>query len=382
MAGIYIHIPFCSQFCTYCNFYSVKQLGLREQFVDALLGEAAAKKDFFKDTGSSVTTIYIGGGTPSVLSLPLLERLVGGVKELFGLQSGIEEFTIEVNPNDITPEYAAGLVALGVTRVSMGVQTFIASHLKWMNRRHTAEEGVCAFRILRDAGVKNISLDLIFGYELLSEEDWKYNIDRMTALAPEHISAYQLSIESGSALGAMARRGEYRGLSDAECEKQYHLLQRKLSEAGYEQYEISNFAKRNSDGEVMKSQHNSSYWDGTPYLGLGPAAHSYNGKKRFWNNPSVKKYCNYYNKGEGLLSDICGYEELSAENIFDETIMLGLRRTCGFSLESLDKQILSQIIPQINSLISNGLLVMEGDNVRIPAHKLFVSDFIIERLFV
>ena len=382
MAGIYIHIPFCSQFCTYCNFYSVKQLGLREQFVDALLGEAAAKKDFFKDTGSSVTTIYIGGGTPSVLPLPMLERLVGGVKELFGLQSGIEEFTIEVNPNDITPEYAAGLVALGVTRVSMGIQSFIASHLKWMNRRHTAEEGVCAFRILRDAGIKNISLDLIFGYELLSEEDWKYNIDQMTALAPEHISAYQLSIESGSALGAMARRGEYRGLSDAECEKQYHLLQKKLSEAGYEQYEISNFAKRNSDGEVMKSQHNSSYWDGTPYLGLGPAAHSYNGKKRFWNNPSVKKYCNYYNKGEGLLSDICGYEELSAENIFDETIMLGLRRTCGFSLESLDGEFLKYILPEIGYLVSKGLLVRESNNIRIPSDKLFISDSIIRELFV
>ena len=490
MAGIYIHIPFCSQYCTYCNFYSVKQLGLRERFVEAFVKEAWHKKDFFKEKGSSVTTLYIGGGTPSVLLPAQLEVIVHGVTEAFGLvlpnenqpqksvgENYIEEFTIEVNPNDITPDYAAFLVKIGVNRVSMGMQSFVDSHLKWMNRRHSSQEGIQAYRILREAGIKNISLDLIFGYSSLSDKEWEYNIDTMVSLAPEHISAYQMSIEPGSALGAMARKGLYKPLFDEECEKQYLLLQKKLSEAGYVQYEISNFAKpdktsKDSAGRLeslqeqcWRSAHNSSYWDGTPYLGLGPAAHSFTGKdapggaRRLWNNPSVKKYCSYYcgdNHPEDsaaavsfaaeFAEGIAGYEELTVEDIFNETIMLGLRRTCGFpldSLASLDASLLHQIVPDINRLVMSGQLIMEdhrgsqhlgssqslgsspalgassacvdsqlpresqfpreslplgesgapartevsaeaisGKKIRIPASKLFISDSIIRELFV
>lgn len=460
MAGIYIHIPFCSQYCTYCNFYSVKQLGLRERFVEAFVKEAWHKKDFFKERGSSVTTLYIGGGTPSVLLPAQLEAIVHGVTKAFGLvlpngnqpqksvgENYIEEFTIEVNPNDITPDYAAFLVKIGVNRVSMGMQSFVDSHLKWMNRRHSSQEGIQAYRILREAGIKNISLDLIFGYSSLSDKEWEYNIDTMVSLAPEHISAYQMSIEPGSALGAMARKGLYKPLSDEECEKQYLLLQKKLSEAGYVQYEISNFAKpyktsKDSAGRLeslqeqcWRSAHNSSYWDGTPYLGLGPAAHSFTGKdapggaRRLWNNPSVKKYCSYYcgdnhpedsavavNFAAEFAEGIAGYEELTVEDIFNETIMLGLRRTCGFpldSLASLDASLLHQIVPDINRLVMSGQLIMEdsgasqflgaylplgesgapartevsaeaisGKKIRIPASKLFISDSIIRELFV
>ena len=469
MAGIYIHIPFCSQYCTYCNFYSVKQLGLRERFVEAFVKEAWHKKNFFKEKGSSVTTLYIGGGTPSVLLPAQLEAIVHGVTEAFGLvlpngnqpqksvgENYIEEFTIEVNPNDITPDYAAFLVKIGVNRVSMGMQSFVDSHLKWMNRRHSSQEGIQAYRILREAGIKNVSLDLIFGYSSLSDKEWEYNIDTMVSLAPEHISAYQMSIEPGSALGAMARKGLYKPLSDEECEKQYLLLQKKLSEAGYVQYEISNFAKpdktsKDSAGRLeslqeqcWRSAHNSSYWDGTPYLGLGPAAHSFTGKdapggaRRLWNNPSVKKYCSYYcgdnhpedsaaavsfaaefaesNVSQHFAEGIAGYEELTVEDVFNETIMLGLRKTCGFpldSLASLDASLLHQIIPDINRLVMSGQLIMEdhrdsqfleaylplgesdapartevsaeaisGKKIRIPASKLFISDSIIRELFV
>lgn len=515
MAGIYIHIPFCSQFCTYCNFYSVKQLGLRERFVQAMVNEIKARKDFFKNIGSSVTTVYIGGGTPSVLLPHQLATIVDALTETFGLHfptngrlqksnadtlqgsdadtlqgsdadtlqessqeisrkgiqdiavtSVVEEFTIEVNPNDITPEYAAFLISLGVNRVSMGMQSFEDSHLKWMNRRHTSQEGIQAYRILRDADINNISLDLIFGYAPLSAQQWEKNIDTMIALAPEHISAYQMSIEPGSRLSAMARNGAYTPPSDEECLRQYTLLQTKLSAAGYHQYEISNFARQKSvqasdrfhgsaqglsisrqeaqelqlnlgisrqEAQVLQlnlgiseqrlyaSMHNSSYWDGTPYLGLGPAAHSFSGlvsksnsssgvsrsvggARRMWNTPSVKKYCSY------CYEDIVGYEDLTVEDIFNETIMLGLRRTCGFpldSLASLDASLLREIMPDINRLVMSGQLIMEdrgcvelqpgsedrqgapdlvrtalGKNIRIPADKLFISDSIIRELFV
>lgn len=479
MAGIYIHIPFCSQYCTYCNFYSVKQLGLRDKFVDALCNEVFARRDFFNaatggrnfargelsggDRGSSVTTLYIGGGTPSVLSLEQLAAVVGAVKESFGLvlpESGvydapqsvshdvlgdashsasrdklsdkslhaagiaytnkIEEFTIEVNPNDVTPEYAAGLVALGVNRVSMGVQSFKDEHLAWMNRRHNAAEGKRAVGILREAGISNISIDLIFGYAMLSEEDWEYNIREAISLKPQHISAYQMSIEPGSALGAMYKRGEYAGLSDEECEAQYRRLQSLLAEAGYDQYEISNFALHSED-DRYRSKHNSSYWEGVPYLGLGPAAHSYTGilaseecvsaaceyggvrgsgpsdttvqARRIWNNPSVKGYCDYYNGsangsrsieqgGEVKCKNVNGYEELTATEIFNETIMLGLRKCAGFSLELLDAALLGHIESDIARLARRGLLVREGNNIRIPSDKLFVSDSIIRELFL
>ena len=406
MAGIYIHIPFCSQYCTYCNFYSVKQLGLRESFVDALCVEILARRDFFKgaiagrslagrenteDTGSSVTTLYMGGGTPSVLSLEQLGRIVEALKSAFDL-SLLEEFTIEVNPNDVTPEYAAGLVALGVNRVSMGIQSFKDDHLVWMNRRHNASEGKMAVAILREAGINNISIDLISGFEMLSDEDWEYNIKEAILLGPQHISAYQMSIEPGSALGAMYKRGEYAGLSDEECEAQYHTLQRLLAEGGYDQYEISNFALHSDDGRY-RSKHNSSYWEGVPYLGLGPAAHSFTGvlalgesassvrvqARRIWNNPSVKRYCEYYNGG---VNGVQGYEELTAADIFNETIMLGLRKCAGFSLELLDAALLVQIEKDIARLVKRGLLVREGNNIRIPAEKLFVSDSIIRELFL
>ena len=455
---------------------------MRERFVQAMVNEIGARKDFFNNIGSSVTTVYVGGGTPSVLLPGQLGRIVGALRQTFDL-SGVEEFTIEVNPNDITPEYAAFLTTLGVNRVSMGMQSFDDSHLKWMNRRHTAGEGIQAYRILREAGINNISLDLIFGYTPLSGQQWEKNIDTMISLAPEHISAYQMSIEPGSRLSAMSRNGSYTPPSDEECLKQYTLLQTKLTAAGYHQYEISNFARQkpapssasttasttastaactaalNPAGEFYVSQHNSSYWDGTPYLGLGPAAHSFSGTahsfsgagcndgsgaRRMWNTPSVKKYCSYYcgdfpgncagnhsgnhssncsgnytdnysgnhgvvGVGEIGCKEIIGYEDLTLEDIFNETIMLGLRRTRGFSLDSLASlgspalltsqtshtseallasqispgaSLLRDIMPDINRLVMSGQLIMEGRNIRIPADKLFISDSIIRELFV
>lgn len=398
MAGIYVHIPFCGQFCTYCNFYSVKGKGYREKYINALHNEIENRKGFFKNIGVSPQTIYFGGGTPSVFPAAQLGQVLEHIIEAYEVSP--VEVSLEVNPNDITPQYATGLRQAGFNRVSMGIQSFVDEHLQWMNRRHKAQEGIDAYRHLRNAGFENISLDLIFGYSGLTPELWEYNLSQMVDLFPEHISAYQMSIEPGSALGKMYEKGEYDLPPDSLCHQQYSFLQQYLSSKGYVQYEVSNFARKKGNlDEIVKSIHNSSYWTKEPYLGLGPAAHSYNGKIRSWNHSSVIKYCRHYLQenvgsqsvlcnaqqepaGAIVPSEVGGYEKLGARDIFNETVMLGLRRVEGVDLELLDPVLLREVKGDIACHCRMGNLVMEGSKIRIPYEHLFVSDGIIRDLFV
>ena len=408
MAGIYVHIPFCGQFCTYCNFYSVKGKGYREKYINALHNEIENRKEFFRNTGVSPRTIYFGGGTPSVFSAEQLGEVLEHIIKAYEVSP--VEVSLEVNPNDITPEYAAGLRKAGFNRVSMGIQSFVDEHLQWMNRRHKAQEGIDAYHNLRNAGFENISLDLIFGYSGLTPELWEYNLSRMVELCPEHISAYQMSIEPGSALGKMYEKGEYDLPPDNLCHQQYTFLQNYLAGNGYEQYEVSNFArKREGSDEIVRSIHNSSYWTREPYLGLGPAAHSYNGRIRSWNHSSVVKYCRHYlqenseiqpfsgnvhvqdvtccgqhlpDSGIIVPSQVGGYEELGARDIFNETVMLGLRKVDGVDLGLLNPVLLREIKGDIVRHCRLGNLIMDGDKIRIPHEHLFVSDGIIRDLFV
>ena len=385
MAGVYVHIPFCGQFCTYCNFYSVKGQGYREKYISALHNEIEIRKDFFGNTGVPPQTIYFGGGTPSVFSPEVLGELLMHIKERFGISP--KEVSVEVNPDDISPQYAVGLRNAGFNRVSMGVQSFVDEHLIWMNRRHDCAGAEAAYNNLRDAGFGNISLDLIFGYNGLTPQLWELNLGKIVRLRPEHISAYQMSIEPGSALGKMYERGEYKLVPDDVCNTQYSFLQEYLHSNGYEQYEVSSFARRGGDGELMKSIHNSSYWTKEPYLGLGPAAHSYNGRTRSWNTPSVAKYCRLYLNPEAVgdctLPDIVGGKEiLSEQDIFNESIMLGLRTVAGVDLSLLDKSMVRETMPEIRRHIRLGNLVEDGGKIRIPSGRLFVSDGIIRDLFI
>ncbi|MBR4804899.1 MAG: radical SAM family heme chaperone HemW, partial [Bacteroidales bacterium] len=242
MAGIYLHIPFCNSKCIYCGFYSVVSREIREKFVPALRREISLRRNFF-DTlpreQRSIKTLYIGGGTPSVLPDSTLAEIVTLLKENFSFPDSFE-FTVEVNPDDITKEYAGALKNLGINRVSMGVQSFEDSHLRWMARRHNAKQAEEAFAILRDAGFENISADLIFGFPLLSMAQWESNLKKLISLSPEHISAYQLSIDENTALERLASRGDFIPSDEAACSLQYAMLQSILMEAGYEQYEISN----------------------------------------------------------------------------------------------------------------------------------------------
>lgn len=390
MAGVYLHIPFCEQFCTYCNFYSVKGGAYRGKFIQALKREIEIKKELLR----GAATIYFGGGTPSVLTVEQLREIVHSVlacdyedtvllQGVTGLtaDNGVAvpmEITLEVNPDDITPTYARDLADAGFNRVSMGVQSFIDEHLVWMNRRHRAADAVEAFHILRSAGFKNISLDLIFGYSLLSMEQWQYNLEQILKLAPEHISAYQMSVEPGSALSARLRRGEYKIPSDQFCWEQYRMLQQMVELGGYEQYEISNFARKG-----FHSRHNSAYWNKTPYVGLGPAAHSYNGdKQRLWNAESVKRYCDFYCEDYPSASAVCNGEILSEEDIFNESVMLGLRTVAGVNISDLNPLIFNKIRLAVKKEALLGNLIANNSVLQIPQDKLFISDSIIRELIV
>lgn len=335
---IYLHIPFCKSFCTYCDFYSElcsgKGLQQVQNFVEGVFREIDERREEIDAVrAQSVKTLYVGGGTPSVIPLEALQSIVVklGYKDY-------DEFTVEVNPDDITSggeEYVRELKSLGVNRVSMGVQSFDDGILKWMNRRHTSAGAFNAFKLLRKAGFGNISIDLIFGLSQLGEEKWIETIRKALDLCPEHISAYQLSIEEGSALAGMVRDGRYTEAPEEQCRSQYDILCRELGKAGYNHYEISNFARPG-----FEAVHNSAYWKRLPYVGLGPGAHSLRlvpEQVRSWNSQTLDSWTR---SGE-ILTD---------KEIREERIMLGLRTKEGV------------------------------DGMSIPEDKWFVSDDIISNL--
>lgn len=328
----------------------------------------------------AVNTLYIGGGTPSVLPLDVLRRIVDALlssrslrrgENTVGAQSPFEEFTVEVNPEDIVEkggDYVRGLLETGVDRVSMGIQSFDDGILRWMNRRHSAAGAVEAFRILRRCGVRNISVDLIFGLSQLADDVWEDTIERALELAPEHLSAYQLSIEEGSALAKLVADGRYVEASDEQCRHQYDVLCQTLRQAGYHHYEISNFARPG-----FEAVHNNAYWSRVPYIGLGPGAHSLTGDIRSWNSQELP-----HRSTDGSPATYSRTSEtLSPEDIRVERIMLSLRTDKG--LEAAELYSLTDRAV-INSLLSEGALEKQGGSIRIPESRLFTSDEIIREL--
>ena len=378
---IYLHVPFCGSFCTYCDFYS--EICRRGQsfgeYAEAVIAEIRNRQEELAMNMSApvaAKTLYIGGGTPSVLPPDVLPRIVGAIRECKAVLSEgkaeeFEEFTIEVNPEDIVEkgaEYVSGLLALGVNRISMGIQSFDDGILRWMNRRHDSARAVEAFRILRECGVRNISIDLIFGIAHLTDEIWADTVGRAVALAPEHISAYQLSIEEGSALAGMVADGRYAEASDEQCRRQYDMLCRTLSRAGYHHYEISNFSRPG-----FEAVHNSAYWRRAPYVGLGPGAHSFDGDVRSWNSRTLPRR----NPSGALETYSRNSETLTSEDIRVERIMLSLRTDLGLEAAELysltDKGV-------VDALLDEGALERTGERIRIPENRFFTSDEIIREL--
>ena len=351
MAGLYVHFPFCASKCIYCDFYARVRKDWKP-YVEALLQEIRERAD---ELSVPPATLYFGGGTPSLLPFPLLERVAQACRETFHVPA-FAEFTVEVNPDDVTPALAAALRGMGVSRVSMGVQSFHDAQLRWMRRRHTAAQADEAFRRLREAGFDNLSLDLIFGFQGLSDADWLTSVERALALCPEHISCYQMM-------------GRWSDPDQDRCRRQYTLLQQRLSEAGYTQYEISNYALPG-----FESRHNSAYWARTPYLGFGAGAHSFDGhRRRSWNTPDIDTYCAARPGDCEILSDI---------EVFEEKLMLSLRTVRGLDyalLSEAEKELLNKTA--LEELSRAGQLVQSSYGIRIPENELFVSDGIISRLF-
>lgn len=324
MAGVYVHIPFCASRCSYCDFFSTLRLDeVGHDYVEALIAEARLRKAELN--GKPVKTLYMGGGTPSQLPLPLLARLIDGLKATLDLNA-VQEFTLEANPDDVTPEWSAAVRALGVNRVSMGVQSFQDAVLRLVGRRHTARQAIDAVASLRHAGIDNISIDLIYGLPGQTLETWAESVRQAVDLRPQHISAYGLTYEPGTRLWQQRECGEVVEASEDQYLDMYRILVGMLRVAGYEHYEISNFALPG-----YRSRHNSSYWNETPYLGLGAAAHSYDGTMRRSNPADLCGYIRRITSGQPA----CQVEDLAWWERYDERVMLGLRTADGVDAHRL-----------------------------------------------
>ena len=318
MAGIYIHIPFCKKACHYCNFHFSTQTEYIQEFTHALVAEIKLQKNYLT---APIETIYFGGGTPSLLKKAELEMIIEALKANFNLVPHFE-FTIEANPDDINPVIAADWLALGVNRLSIGIQSFQAASLAWMNRAHSVEQSHAAIKIVQAAGFKDISADLIYGTPYLSDEDLMADIVTLIQYKVNHISCYALTVEEKTALHSMITKKQIEDIDTTKQARQFEIMVEALTAAGFEHYEISNFAMPGA-----RSKHNSNYWNQVPYLGLGPAAHSFNGDQRQWNIANNSLYF------QSIKNKLVPFEleNLSLTQKFNEYMMISLRKSEGFS---------------------------------------------------
>lgn len=366
--GIYIHVPFCQSRCIYCDFYSTTYVAeWKRSYVDSLKREMQLRREEIDVT--RVPSLYIGGGTPSQLPSTLLQEVFRAIQENFTLAKDAE-VTIEANPDDVTPEWLAALSQTPVNRISMGVQTFSDSLLRFLNRRHTSHQAIEAVQRCQDAGYSNICLDLIYGLPGQTFEDWCRDVKLLLSLDVPHLSAYALSYEEGTVLSKMLQDGKVNEASDELSWQMYEYLMNETAAAGMEHYEISNFAKPG-----MHSRHNSSYWDGSPYLGLGPGAHSFDGGcVRRSNDTSLKDYvCS--------TADVPHQKEvLTPEEQYDELVMTRLRTALGLSLSLLTPEQRSYCMEMAEPHIHSGNLVQDGLVLRLSRKGIFISNSIISDL--
>ena len=378
MAGIYVHIPFCASRCIYCGFYSSTRRELQLRYVKAV-GRELQLRSHYLQKDERIRTIYLGGGTPSQLSTAQLQLLLGLLSEYVGQHNGVPadralddlEVTMECNPDDVTDELAAALSQLPVNRVSMGAQTFDDNRLRLIRRRHTAEQTGMAVRRLRNVGINNISIDLMFGFPGETLDDWHSDIDQALSLGVEHLSAYALSYEEGTQLLRLLEEGMVKEIDEELSLQMFEDLTNRLTAAGYEHYEISNFALPSH-----RSRHNSCYWDGTHYLGLGAAAHSYDGRSRQWNVDDVERYIESIEAGE---MD-CGQEVIDEITRYNELVMTALRTCEGLSLERIPSAYLPYFLKQAQRFLDDNLLVQEDGKVRLTRRGICVSNMVMSGL--
>ena len=365
-AGLYIHIPFCQSKCAYCNFYSVTSVNLIPQFVAALIKEIKLHQRQF----DAFDTVYIGGGTPSLLSFGQLSEILAAINEFHKLDKEAE-ITMEVNPGDVSVEYFKLLISLGINRLNIGVQSFDDKILKFLGRRHNANEAHQAIMYARAAGFKNLGIDLIYGVYGQSINLWKKTLAEATTFRPEHFSCYELTLEASAPLYKRYLEKKIKKLNEKQQKKFFFTTAEELEKVGYIHYEVSNFARKNN----FKSRHNMKYWKHAPYLGIGPAAHSFLENRRWWNVKSAKDYLNNVPQG---ISPVESEEILTAEQLKLETLFLALRTKDGIDLRAYQKRFRTDLLEEkkmvIESLINSKLLELKKGFLRPTLAGMAVAD--------
>ena len=374
--GVYIHIPFCLKKCTYCDFYSLTDLTLRQPFVDAVLQEMALLPK--PDAGTD--TLYFGGGTPSVLARDQIQALYSQVSEQFCIASG-SEITMEVNPGTVSSDDLTFLKQIGINRINIGIQSFSADTLKFLGRIHSPKDAIQTIEDARKAGFENIGLDLIFGIPGQTHTAWQTELDTALAFSPEHLACYMLSVESGTLLYHQMKTSIIKPLSERDLADLFRHTQYALGAAEYEQYEISNYAKISKDGISRRSRHNQKYWSFRPYTGLGPSAHSYHPPCRYWNVASLRDYLQALSQNQLPIKDS---ETTTPEQQMTETIYLGLRTTHGIDT-ALFKETFNLDFDQVfgdtlRLLCDDGLMVQNQGRYVLSAKGMLFHESIVSRL--
>lgn len=374
MAGIYLHIPFCKQACTYCNFHFTTSLRYKDDLVNALAKEAEAEKAYLG--GETVNTVYFGGGTPSLLPISDLELLISALKEHFPVAPDAE-ITLEANPDDVTKENVRQWKGLGINRLSIGIQSFFEEELRWMNRAHNASQAKACIEASYEAGIDNLSIDLIYGSPLLTDEMWEQNVQTAIDYGIKHLSCYALTVEEKTPLHKNILQHKTVDVDSDKQARQFLQLMNWLHTAGYEHYEVSNFAQPG-----FRSRHNSSYWKGTPYLGLGPSAHSFNGTERRWNIPNNTVYIKTVNAGAPQRE----VEVLTPTQQLNETIMISLRTMEGLDLNKIEKgwgdKERNRLQKNLQKYISSGLVQLNDHHAQLTDEGMLRADGIAADLFV
>lgn len=370
MAGVYLHIPFCFTLCGYCDFYKTTKLDKMAQFQDVLLMEMEARSVDFKFT---IDTFYVGGGTPSLVEAGFYQKLFTILRNRFNCNLNME-CTIEVNPDDISDSYLHDLKEAGFNRISIGIQSFHDEDLRQMGRRHNAIQSMQAVSLAHNCGFSDIGIDLIYGLPWSTEHSFEKSLDIVKDLPIQHLSAYHLTIEKGTEFHKLRESGKLVEVDDSRSFREYEMLCRYVAKMGMQHYEVSNFCLPGHE-----SKHNSSYWNGAPYLGLGPGSHSFDGIKRRWNKSDLS----LYNKGnlEGMFEE----EVLSDIDFFNERVMLGLRTSNGICLADLERcfpQYYLDFSRSIDKWIQRNNLAVTKGFLTCNEPSWFVVDSIIEDLFI
>lgn len=338
MAGIYVHIPFCRQACHYCDFHFSTNLSYQDEMVEGIVRELHLRQDYL---GEGVQTIYFGGGTPSILTERQLQKVILAIQKTFSV-SAEAEITLEANPEDLTESKLASLKDVGINRLSIGIQTFSDTKLKWMNRAHTAAQAAQAVLLSRKVGFDNISLDLIYAIPGRTTDGWFSDLKQITDLNPDHISLYGLTVEHATVFGNWKEKGKFNEVPEEKAAEQYLSSIAMLKEKDYDQYEVSNFAK---DG--LQSGHNSAYWSGSPYLGVGPGAHSFNGSTRQFNVRNNMRYLSSLHNG----SDFYEMEKLTLTQQMNEHILTQLRTVKGVDTVSFERKFGHNLFQEFSSTL-------------------------------